>query len=1018
MIEVSNSKTDILYNQLNEFAKTFNKNDDKNRELEGSTGAINANIRFRSDDYKIGINLTIKNRKIEVKHESSFDFDPTDGATVFFESEEELDILISKENNPDTLVKSILSTKVRIEGNPAHFAYLSYLLTLIDTEAQVESIKKGIETDNKEKFEWSLKAGKPSRNMFADRLNNRLSGADEPRDPGVKYLNDPYLKDCNIDKFPRLMTFRTDLHDNLPEITSEQGELLTEYYQNVYKKNGSEQFSDLNKAKAYNYMMDNKRPMIRDNDLLAGTMTTNPICGSVTQPYTIGWSIWGELKTIQYRELDKFQISDQTIDTLHKKVFPFWMNNHIQLQWKKDSGYPLAAKVFDRMFFYVPWGLNSLNPGSPGFGSFVKTGLKGLIDEIDKKKRQQDLDKDTLESLEAMNTAINGVASYTNNLKEYIKEIARETLEEDRKEELNNLADMLERIPMNPAQTLHEALQMIWIMFIGIGLESMDDDISVGRLDQILQPYFISDIEKLNTKAEKDAYIEDTIELMGCFFYRLASHRIAGPTLASWQNSGAPSVSSITVGGIGADGNDVVNDMTYIILKVTEMLSLDDPDMDARYHADVNSVTYLKRVCEVNYITSGTPSIYNDKTVIEALSRKRSYPEAPDKEPWDDKDIKEWVPCGCVEPVISGKHFAATGDIDTNLMVPVYMAMHNGNHYKWNLNASEHRPFGPMTGNAENFETFDEFFDAFEQQFKFIYTQMVTGGSHEILKAQKKLMPCALYSATLDGCIDKGRLMTDGGAKYNTAGTSFVGLSDVIDSLLAIKQYVYNKNAGSQPDISAAFRELKEAIKDDYNGYRKVYAFVRYKATKFGSGDKEVQAMTNRVTDMIAKFFHIQDNKRGGTYSTGFRSNNNHTVFGNYSKASPSGRLSGVPYTSGLTPSPWASNNILDNLNDVGHIRPVDADNCYTFNVRLSFSKNHTHKENIDIITQKVITYFKKGGMQVQFNMVDTDTLKDAMANPEYYPDLIARVSGYTGYYTKMHKNLQLEIIGRTQFDL
>ncbi|MCT4637211.1 MAG: hypothetical protein N4A72_05850 [Bacteroidales bacterium] len=1016
MIEVIKSKTKNLYEQLKTVAYKIKINEDIKNRLKGTDGYINAVIRFRSDDFKVGINVIINNGEIDVEEDTKLDFILTDGSNVFFESKEELDLLLLKENNPDAVVKSILSTKVRIEGNPAHFAYLSYLLSLINTDAQIATIEEGIERDNEKKYKLSLKAGKPSRDMFEERLKNRLSGQNEPRDPGVKHLEDPYLKNYSINNFDRLMTFRTDLHDNLPEITSEQGELITEYYKSIKKRAGDKQ-STLDKANAYQYMMANKRPLVRDNDLLAGTMTTNTICGSVTQPYTIGWSIWGELNTIKYRELDRFKISEQTIDSLHNTVFPFWMNNHIQQEWKKESGYPLAAKVFDRMFFYVPWGLNSLNPGSPGFETVVNRGLNSLLKDINKQKAAQNITKDTLNNLNAMETAINGVISYTQNLKEYTKAIAKDTLEQDRKDELNRLADILDRVPMEPATTLHEAIQMIWILFIGIGLESMDDDISVGRLDHILQPFFLSDIEKLKTKQEKEAYIKDAIELVGCFFYRLASHRIAGPTLASWQNSGAPSVSSITVGGISADGKDVVNDMTYIILKVTEMLSLDDPDMDARYHADVNSTTYLKRVCEVNYITSGTPSIYNDKTVIESLNRHLTQ-DKYDTEPWCEKDIRNWVPCGCVEPVISGKHFAATGDIDTNLMVPVYMAMHNGNHYKWNLNASEHQPFGPMTGNAENFKSFDEFFDAFEQQFTFIYTQMITGGSHQILKAQQALMPCALYSATLDGCITKGKLMTEGGSKYNTAGTSFVGLSDVIDSLMAIKQYVYDKNKESQFDISAAFKELKEAIKDDYNGYRKVYAFVRYKTIKFGSGHKDVKAMTERVTNMIAKFFHNQNNNRGGSYSTGFRSNNNHTVFGNYSKASPSGRLSGVPYTSGLTPSPWASNNILDNLNDVGHIRPVDADNCYTFNVRLSFSKNHSHKENIDIITQKVITYFKKGGMQVQFNMVDTDTLKDAMANPEYYPDLIARVSGYTGYYTKMHKNLQLEIIGRTQFDL
>ncbi len=1005
-----------LFSYLESISKKFNVEGSKlNKELKGTYGYTNAIVRFRSDDNLIYINVNIKDGKIHVDKIIDDKYKLTNGSTIIFDSKNELKKLLSKDDNPDDLVKSILSTEVRIEGNPAHFAYLSYLLSLINPKQQIDAIRKGIENDKVKKFDLSKKAGKPSREMFEQRFKGRLHG--ENTEAGVRWLDDPYLPEYSLDNFCRLLTFRKELHGQLPEITSEQGELLTKYYQEVEDTKEAEQHvPDLRMAKAYKFMMENRTPVLRNNDLLAGTMTPNPICGSVTQPYTIGWSIWGELNTMSERELDKFSIKPATIKKLHNTVFPYWMNRHVQQKWKEKSGYPLAAKVFDRMFFYVPWGVNSLNPGSPGFDTIVKIGIRGFLNKIDKEQEILNSQEKTkkiqekLETLEAMKTALDGVLAYSKKLRNHLAKEAEKVKDLQRKNEILNLVDILGRIPEEPAKTLHEGLQMIWIIFIGIGLESMDDDISVGRLDQILQPMFQSDMEKLQSEEERKIYIKNTIELVGCFFYRLASHRIAGPTLASWQNSGAPSVSSITVGGVTPDGTDAVNDMTYIILKVTEMLSLDDPDMDARHMPGVNSSTYLKRVCEVNYITSGTPSIYNDETVMRSLGRHLD---------WSERDIRNWVPCGCVEPVISGKHFAATGDIDTNLMVPLYMAMHNGNHYKWNLTPSQKKPFGPKTGNVEDFKTFDEFFRSFEKQFHFIYSEMITGGSYKILEAQQEAMPCSLYSALLDGCIEKGKVMTHVGAKYNTSGTSYVGLSDVIDSLLAIKSYVYDNKRGNFKAFKQAVDANFEAKDENINKeYRKIYSFARYTADKFGSNSDEAKKMADRVTGMIASFFHKKDNHRGGDYSTGYRSNNNHTVFGNYSKASPSGRLSKAPYTSGLTPTPWASKNLQDNLIDVGNIRPEHADNCYTFNVRLSFSKKDSHAYNINLITQYVEAYFKFGGMQVQFNMVDADTLKDAMANPEYYPNLIARVSGYTGYYTKMHKNLQLEIIGRTQFDI
>jgi formate C-acetyltransferase len=149
---------------------------------------------------------------------------------------------------------------------------------------------------------------------------------------------------------------------------------------------------------------------------------------------------------------------------------------------------------------------------------------------------------------------------------------------------------------------------------------------------------------------------------------------------------------------------------------------------------------------------------------------------------------------------------------------------------------------------------------------------------------------------------------------------------------------------------------------------------------------------------------------------TGYRSNNNHTVYGRVSGASPSGRLAHVPFTPGLTPCPGSSKNILDNLLDVAKLDPLTLDNNIAFNVRLSFSKDYTYEQNINKVADIVNAYFNQGGMQIQFIMVDVDTLKDAMAHPEYYRDVIVRISGYTGYYVEMQRDLQLEIIGRSEF--
>ncbi|MCD4784345.1 MAG: formate acetyltransferase [Candidatus Eremiobacteraeota bacterium] len=979
-----------MYELLQSVAQTFNSTPSLQEELKGTQGWINATVGIRTGDNQVQQAVIIKDGKISVIQDSI----PKDaGATLVFATEK--DLADYQKANVDDVCRMILASRIRVDGNQALYGYFNYLVSLLFGQDDIKAAKSQAEEHQKENLKLAEKAGKPDRQIRNERIAGRLKG--KKVDPGVGWLDDPYMAKYSLDDFPRLKQFKDDHHNTLPEVSAEQGKLLTDFHiEHGYetKKDGTPWDPNLRMAKAFHYLMANREPVIRPNGLIAGTMTPNPICGSVTQPYTIGWSIWGELKTIHGRELDPYNITNETIETLHKHVFPFWMNRNIHQLWIDKFDYPFPAQINDRLFCLNLWSLVSLHPGCPGFEKAVKMGIKGIREEIDRELNSDPkADPEKKNTLEAMKISLDAVSVYAKNLAQQAGKEAKMETDPRRRKELEHIHDILLRVPDNPAQTLEEAVQTLWIMFIAIGLEGMDDDVAFGRMDQILQPYFEADIKKKSSQKDKEDYIKYALEVVGCLFMRITSHRIGAPTIASWQNSGAPPTSTTIVGGVTPDGKDAVNDMSYIVLKAAEILSLNDPNMHARFMPGVNSETYLKRLCEVNYITCGTPGIHNDEAVIKALSQNDG---------WAIEDIRDWTPTGCVEPVLPGKHLACTGDIDSNLMAPFTMALNNGYHpvAMWD--------FGPKTGKIEDFKTFEEFYNAFKAQFEFIYGQAFIG-SLQLLKIHQQVMPSPLYSAITEGCIEKGRGITRGGAKYNSSGASLIALSDVIDSLMVIKKLVFDEEKFS-------FKELKEAIDNNFEGYSKIHALTATAAPKFGSGDQETVDMANRVTRMVADLLHNQDNGRGGNYSTGYRSNNNHTVYGRVSGASPSGRLAGSPFTPGLTPNPSASKNILDNLLDVAKLDPETLDNNIAFNVRLSFSKKNTYEQNIDNVADIVNAYFDHGGMQIQFIMVDADTLKDAMAHPEYYRDVVVRVSGYTGYYVQMQRDLQLEILGRSEF--
>ena len=346
-------------------------------------------------------------------------------------------------------------------------------------------------------------------------------------------------------------------------------------------------------------------------------------------------------------------------------------------------------------------------------------------------------------------------------------------------------------------------------------------------------------------------------------------------------------------------------------------------------------------------------------------------------------------------------------------MVPLIMAMYDGDYP--DAHWPELKKWTPRTGKLEDFKTFDDFYGAFKIQFEFIAGQVVLG-SKQLLKIQQQLMPAPIYSALLEGCIENGKGMTEGGAKYNTSGASMIALADVIDSLTAIKRLVFDEK-------SYSFTFLREAMENDFQEpeYRRLWHEIRT-GPLFGSGEDGPVEMANKITKMVAEFFHSQENDRDGYYTTGFRSNANHVVYGRVAGATPSGRLANRPFTPGLTPDPEASppDDIMANMCDIASLKSKTLDNCYSFNVRLDFKPEGDFQKNVNDMFNLMKTYFgeKLNGMQVQFIVADANTLIDARANPEYYPNLICRVSGYTGYYTTMQKDLQEEILNRCQYNV
>ena len=990
------SPTNLLLNTLLKvFAANFNLRPKLKKYLQSDQGWIDFSIGFCTDSATVSAAVIFKNGKVSVSKTIP---SPVDTLLTFY-SEKAVIRLLSA--TPTEQIFMVLKGELSPTGNASYLNLFFFFLSLLLSGKQ----KKLMEKERRLSAKNLLKASPVPQKALSDDLQKRFQYRmkAETIDKNVNYLDDPFLSEFSIDDFPRVKQFLDDHFTIKPEVCPELPKLVTDWH----KENGWDTdraghpwHPVLRKAHAYKYLMENRQPLIRKNDLIAGTTTIKNI-GVVVYPEGHGSMIWGELLTVPHRTLNPYDVSEETLDILHHEVFPFWARRNFREWVRQEYNNPLCQQIDERFAIYFTWKQATISHTIPDFPKLLRLGTSGIIAEINAQMKAFDDASNEKATLEAMILCLEGLTGYSKNLARNAAERAASEKNPARRAELEKLAAICDRVVEKSARTLDEAVNAVWVSWVGLHMESTNAGLSMGRLDQWLQPYFAADMEKLKTGAEKKEYIKYAVELIACLYMRCTDHLPLTPDIANWVFGGSSSDQAITLGGMTPDGDDGVCDMTYIFLKVTEMLSIRDPNVNARFSPGVNSDTYLKRLCEVNLITTATPSMHNDNAIMESLA-EFNYPI---------EDLRNWSATGCVEPTLSGKHIGHTNFQMMNMVAALEMAMNNGRHplLDWK--------FGPDTGRietesieADGFKTFDDFFNAFTTQFAFNIDQSIE--YNEMLgRAHQQLRPTPLLSSVIDGCIEKGKDVTVGGARYNSSGAALIGLADVTDSLLVIKKLVYDEK-------KVSLARLKKAVDENFENDPALHAMVTRKVALFGSGNDEAVLMADRIAKFAHDYYGSKPHYRGGKYTVGFWSMSNHVAYGTLTGALPSGRLRGKAFTPGLTPEPNASKNLLDNIRDVARLDKKNITNNMAFNVKMVPAAGDSREKTVADMFSYVKTYFDLGGMQMQMNVVTSETLKDAMAHPENYRNLLVRISGYNAYFVTLNRDMQIELIERAEYGM
>lgn len=828
-------------------------------------------------------------------------------------------------------------------------------------------------------------------------------------------LQDISLKDYGLSE--RVSRLREIYFRAMPEICVERPRLLTRFSleQGLFNR---QRVTALDKARLYRQILEKRRPMVRhttarensgrsfaftDGQLFAGS-TTGKFKGVPLYPEFLALTIWPELQTISNRAANPLYLSEAEANELNRDIFPHWLKHNI-LELARDRSFAEnfrrhgldqqapEIKLMERLVFFLASKPSCISHTIPDFSRALGLGLRGLIEEANERRRACG-NEEKKEFYAAIGEVLTGIISYSRNLALEAERLANEEKEPGRKKELLEMAAIHRQVPEFPATTFREGLSTVWICWTAIHLENPNIGLSLGRLDQILYNLYRQEM------ASGALSIQDAIELLCLLWLKIGDHVPMVPEAGEQLFGGSGSNQAITMGGVDSNGKDAVNDLTYVMLRATELMRLRDPNPNMRYLSGINSSAYLHRLCEVNINTGAIPAIHNDKAVIKALIAKGESLE----------QARDYGVIGCVEPGSNGRSYGHTGAILLNLASVLELTLFNGRHRHTGMDLLISRE----TGSPSSFTSFAELKAAFATQVRWIVEQ-TTVANNLFGEIHRDFHPTPILSALFEGPMESGKDLSEGGAVLNSSGVAIIGLADVADSLCAIRRMVFDEQRISLVGLIDAARKNFQVQAD-----LQLRLMNPEKTPKYGNEDPEADEMVAWLVELLDREYGNRENYRGGRYRVGYWTMTNHAGFGRLMGAIPSGRKALENFSSGITPVSGVTPFLSKALGSVASLPARCLANGAALNIK--YTPEHGNREKmIANFAASVEGCFddqdgRDGPLEIQFNVTTRDTLADAVANPEKHRELLVRVSGYTAYFKDFTPQMQKEIIDRSEF--
>ncbi|HQO76243.1 MAG TPA: glycyl radical protein [Candidatus Saccharicenans sp.] len=780
----------------------------------------------------------------------------------------------------------------------------------------------------------------------------------------------------------RIKKLREDSLEARPTVSSERAKIVTDAYRRPDVERAP---IPIQRALVFKDLMQKKAIFIDDGELIVGergpahkaTPTYPEVCCHSLE----------DLEILNSRPKTSYAVDEETLQLYHDEIIPFWrgrsMRDRLLAAMTPEWKDAYEAGIFTEF-------MEQRTPGHTVLGDKIYT--KGLLDikkDIEESLARLDFyhDPEALDKqyeLEAMAIAADALILYARRHAELARSMAAEEKNPQRKKELEKIAAVCDRVPAHPPRDFWEALQYYWFVHVGVTTEyNTWDSFNPGRLDQNLYPFYKKGLEEGTLTRDLAR------ELLQAFWVKFNNQPAPPKVGVTAEESGTyTDFALINVGGLKPDGSDGANELSYLILDVIEEMRLLQPSSMVQVSAK-NPDSLLLRALKIIRTGFGQPSIFNTDAIVQELMRQGKAVE----------DARKGGSSGCVEAGAFGREaYILTGYF--NMPKVLEITLNNG------VDPRTGKKIGLETGDPRNFGSFEELMSAFEKQMKH-FIDIKIRGNNVVEKLFATYLPSPFLSLFIDDCVAKGKDYHNGGARYNTRYIQGVGLGTITDMLTSLKYNVFDQKI-------VTMDEMLQALSQNFKGYERLRDHLLNKTPKFGNDDDYADEQARRVFDL---YFNLIDNRPtvcGGKYRINLLPTTVHVYFGKVTGATPDGRLAGEPVSEGISPVQGMDRKgptaVIKSEGKLDHIKTGGTLLNQKFTPQLL-----ADDEGLEKLKDLIRSYFKLMGHHIQFNVVTAETLRDAQKHPEKYRDLIVRVAGYSDYFVDCAKELQDEIIRRTE---